>query len=68
VINGPENAPLLGPRLLKSGIGEITNCQRGDAHAFPLRRLMERNDVLIDLAGTAAAAPTHLGIEEAAHV
>ncbi|MCZ4558716.1 hypothetical protein O4215_24445 [Rhodococcus maanshanensis] len=54
VVNGPEHAPLLGPTLMKSGIGQITNCQGGDAHAFPLRRLMERSDVLIDLAGTAA--------------
>ncbi len=54
VINCPERAPLLGPTLMKSGIAEITNWHSGDAHAFPLRRLMEHNDVLIDLAGTAA--------------
>ncbi|MGW0176246.1 hypothetical protein ACWDUM_20670 [Rhodococcus sp. NPDC003322] len=53
VINGPERAPLLGPVLLKSGIGEVINWSRVDAHAFPLRRLMQRHDVLIDLAGTA---------------
>ncbi|WP_175279101.1 hypothetical protein [Prescottella equi] len=54
VINGPEHAPLLGPALMKSGIGEVVNWHSGDAHAFPLRRLMERHDVLIDLARTAA--------------
>ena len=54
VVNGPECAPLLGPTLMKSGIGQIANWHGGDAHAFPLRRLMERHDVLIDLAGTAA--------------
>lgn len=54
VVNGPEQAPLLGPTLMKSGIGQVTNWRTGDAQAFPLRRLMERNDVLIDLAGTAA--------------
>nr|WP_172687725.1 hypothetical protein [Prescottella equi]ARX60580.1 hypothetical protein pVAPB1413_0799 [Prescottella equi]ARX60685.1 hypothetical protein pVAPB1533_0799 [Prescottella equi] len=54
VINGPERAPLLGPTLMKSGIAEITNWHSSDAHAFPLRRLMEHHDVLIDLAGTAA--------------
>ncbi|MFE3293842.1 hypothetical protein [Rhodococcus sp. NPDC059234] len=54
VVNGPEHAPLLGPTLMKSGIGQIANWHRGDAHAFPLRRLMEQNDVLIDLAGAAA--------------
>lgn len=54
VVNGPEIAPLLGPILMNSGIGQITNWHGGDAHAFPLRRLMEKNDVLIDLAGTAS--------------
>lgn len=54
VVNGPDQAPLLGPTLMKSGIGQITNCHSGDARAFPLRRLMDRNDVLIDLSGTAA--------------
>lgn len=56
VVNGPENAPLLGPILMNSGIGQITNWHGGDAQAFPLRRLMEQNDVLIDLAGTASEA------------
>ncbi|ORJ97525.1 hypothetical protein A6F55_21400 [Prescottella equi] len=54
VISGPERAPLLGPTLMKSGVAEITNWHSSDAHAFPLRRLMEHNDVLIDLTGTAA--------------
>lgn len=54
VVNGPEVAPLLGPTLMKCGIGQITNWHGGDAQAFPLRRLMERNDVLIDLAGNTA--------------
>lgn len=54
VVNGPEHAPLLGPTLMKCGIGEVVNWHSSDAQAFPLRRLMERHDVLIDLACTAA--------------
>ncbi|QBJ98521.1 hypothetical protein ERC79_03305 [Rhodococcus sp. ABRD24] len=54
VVSGPEHAPLLGPTLMKCGIDEVANWRNSDAHAFPLRRLMERHDVLIDLAGTAA--------------
>ncbi|WP_433605537.1 hypothetical protein [Prescottella agglutinans] len=53
VVNSPGRSPLLGPILMKCGIGEVVNWNSGDAHAFPLRRLMERHDVLVDLTGTA---------------
>ncbi|MDH6283765.1 hypothetical protein [Prescottella agglutinans] len=54
VVNSPELAPLIGPTLMKCGVREVVNWNSRDAYAFPLRRLMERHDVLVDLAGTAA--------------
>lgn len=53
VVTRPEAAPLLGATLVRCGIGQVTNWRTGDAQAFPLRRLMEGHDALIDLAGAA---------------
>lgn len=59
VIAGPEFAPDLGPALVGSGVAIITSWHERDAQAYPLRRLMEHNDVLLDLRATAShpAAP-----------
>ncbi|PBC51741.1 hypothetical protein [Rhodococcus sp. ACPA1] len=59
VITGASWAPLLAPVLIASGVGDLSSWHERDAEAFPLRRLMEHNDVLIDLAGCApdGAAP-----------
>ncbi|QHE74045.1 NADP-dependent malic enzyme (plasmid) [Rhodococcus sp. WAY2] len=59
VITNPQWAPLLAPVLITSGVGDLSSWHERDAEAFPLRRLMEHNDVLVDLAGCApeTAAP-----------
>ncbi|MDI9918799.1 hypothetical protein [Rhodococcus sp. IEGM 1379] len=49
VITGAHRAPMLGPALMLSGIAGISSWRRSDAHQFPLHRLMEHNDVLVDL-------------------
>lgn len=49
VITGAHRAPMLGPSLLMSGVAGISSWHTSDAHQFPLRRLMEHNDVLVDL-------------------
>ena len=54
---GAESAPLLGPILIACGIGELTTWRRDDAEDYPLTRLMEHNDILID---PNAAAPMPL--------
>ena len=54
VMTGAESAPLLGPILIACGIGDLTNWHNRDAAAYPLNRLMEHNDILID---PNAAAP-----------
>lgn len=58
-VTHPELAPRLGPLLLASGSGSVTSWHERDALAYPLRHVMARNDILIDLAGTAPkrAAP-----------
>jgi len=48
VITGAESAPLLGPILIACGIGELTNWHHRDASDYPLYRLMQHNDILID--------------------
>jgi len=59
VITGASWAPLLAPVLIASGVGDLSSWHERDAEAFPLRRLMEHNDVLVDLSGCApdGAAP-----------
>lgn len=59
VITGASWAPLLAPVLIASGVGDLSSWHERDAEAFPLRRLMDHNDVLIDLTGCApeGAAP-----------
>ena len=57
VMAGAESAPLLGPILIACGIGELTTWRRDDAEDYPLTRLMEHNDILID---PNAAAPMPL--------
>ena len=59
VVTGASWAPLLAPVLIASGVGDLSSWHERDAEAFPLRRLMEHNDVLVDLAGCApdGAAP-----------
>ncbi|MDV6247800.1 hypothetical protein R1X32_09125 (plasmid) [Rhodococcus opacus] len=59
VVTNPQWAPLLAPVLISSGVGDLSSWHQLDAEAFPLRRLMEHNDVLVDLAGCApeGAAP-----------
>jgi hypothetical protein len=48
VITGTESVPLLGPILIACGIGELTNWHRDDALDYPLGRLMQHNDILVD--------------------
>jgi hypothetical protein len=48
VIAGTESVPLLGPTLIACGIGELTNWRRDDAPDYPLSRLMQHNDILVD--------------------
>jgi hypothetical protein len=59
VVTGGSWAPLLAPVLIASGVGDVSSWHERDAEVFPLGRLMEHNDVLIDLAGCApeGAAP-----------
>jgi hypothetical protein len=53
VVAGAAWAPLLGPILIACGIGELTKWDQCDAHEYPLARLMEHNDILIDPSATA---------------
>ncbi|SED94107.1 hypothetical protein [Rhodococcus koreensis] len=53
VITGASWAPLLAPVLIASRVGDLSSWHERDAEAFPLRRLMDHNDVLVDLAGCA---------------
>lgn len=48
VMTGTESAPLLGPILIACGIGELTYWHHHDSAEYPLNRLMEHNDILID--------------------
>jgi hypothetical protein len=48
VIAGTESVPLLGPTLIACGIGELTIWRRDDAPDYPLSRLMQHNDILVD--------------------
>jgi hypothetical protein len=48
VMAGAESAPLLGPILIACGIGELTYWRRDDAQSYPLARLMQHNDILVD--------------------
>lgn len=57
VMTGAESAPLLGPILIACGIGDLTTWHHRDAVAYPLNRLMEHNDILID---PNAAAPVQV--------
>ncbi len=57
VMTGAESAPLLGPILIACGIGDLTTWHNRDAAAYPLNRLMEHNDILID---PNAAAPVQV--------
>jgi hypothetical protein len=52
VMAGAEAAPLLGPLLIACGIGELTSWHHRDAEDYPLTRLMEHNDILIDPSAT----------------
>ncbi len=54
VLTDTESLPLLGPTLIACGIAELTYWRRDDAPDYPLGRLMEHNDILIDPTGTAA--------------
>lgn len=54
VVAEPERAPRLGPILLAASGASATSWHERDAAAYPLRRVMCCNDVLVDLAGTAA--------------
>lgn len=53
VVAEPERAPRLGPILLAASGASTTSWYERDAAAYPLRRVMSCNDILIDLAGTA---------------
>nr|GLK39715.1 hypothetical protein GCM10017611_65860 [Rhodococcus wratislaviensis] len=53
VVTGASWAPLLAPVLIASGVGDLSSWHKRDAEAFPLRRLMEHNDVLVDPSGCA---------------
>lgn len=54
VVTDTESAPRLGPILLAASGRSVTSWHERDAAAYPLCRVVSRNDVLIDLAGTAA--------------
>jgi hypothetical protein len=54
VMAGAESAPSLGPILIACGIGELTNWHHRDAQDYPLTRLIEHNDILIDPDATAS--------------
>ncbi len=53
VVTGTESAPRLGQLLLAASGGSITSWRDRDAAAYPLCQMMSRNDLLLDLAGTA---------------
>ena len=48
VMTSTESAPLLGSILIACGIGDLTDWHNRDAAPYPLSRLMEHNDILID--------------------
>jgi hypothetical protein len=48
VLTGTESAPQLGPTLIGCGIAELTTWRRDDAQDYPLSRLMQHNDILVD--------------------
>jgi hypothetical protein len=52
VVTDAEYAPRLGPTILAASGGSVTGWHERDAATYPLCRVMFRNDVLIDLAGT----------------
>jgi hypothetical protein len=52
VVTNAENAPRLGPTILAASGGSVTGWHERDAATYPLCRVMFRNDVLVDLAGT----------------
>jgi hypothetical protein len=52
VVTDAQRAPRLGPTILAAFGGSVTGWCERDATAYPLRRVMTDNDVLIDLAGT----------------
>lgn len=52
VVTDAERAPRLGQILLAASGGSVTSWRERDATAYPLCRVMFRNDVLVDLAGT----------------
>lgn len=54
VIAGADALPVLCPLLMVSGIGSVTTWNPADAQAFPLRRVAEGADAVIDLLTTAA--------------
>ncbi|SBS70522.1 conserved hypothetical protein [uncultured Mycobacterium sp.] len=54
VVTDTESAPQLGPIVLAAWGRSVTSWHERDAAAYPLCRVVSRNDVLIDLAGTAA--------------
>jgi hypothetical protein len=54
VVTDVERAPRLGQILLAASGGSVTSWRELDAAAYPLCRVMSRNDVLIDLTGNVA--------------
>lgn len=54
VVTDAERAPRLGPILLAASGASVTGWRERDATAYPLSRVMFRNDVVVDLAGTVA--------------
>jgi len=54
VVTDAERAPRLGPILLAASGASVTSWRERDATGYPLSRVMFRNDVLVDLAGTVA--------------
>lgn len=53
VLADADATPLLAPILIACGIGELTAWRECDASEYPLHRLMEHNDILIDPDGAA---------------
>jgi len=51
VIAGAERMPMLAALLVAAGVGDLTAWQAADAAAFPLRRVADRADVVINLLG-----------------
>lgn len=56
VIAGADTLPMLCRLLVAAGVGDITTWKHQDAVAFPLRRVVEGVDAVIDLLGV---WPTH---------